>query len=50
MPGGAHALYVVHAAVLARVAGMRCGRPWAAATLLSWALFTGAWDRRALQR
>lgn len=49
MPPEAHALFLVHAWVIARVAGVPRGRAWAGATLAGWALFTGAWDRRALR-
>ena len=50
MPAGAHALYAAHAWGIAAVLRVPLGRPWAAATLLTWALFTGAWDRRASYR
>lgn len=47
MPPGAHALYVVHAWVIARTIGLPRGPGWTVATVASWAIFTGAWDRRA---
>jgi len=47
MPAGAHALYVAHAWAIAVMLRAPRGRPWAAATLLTWAAFTGAWDRRS---
>ena len=47
MPASAHALYVAHAYAVARVLRMPRGAVWAAGTLLSWAAFTGPWDRRA---
>lgn len=47
MPGGAHVLYLAHAWVIARALRLPRRGPWTLATLLSWALFTGAWDRRA---
>jgi len=50
--GGAHGLYVVHAVGLhagARAAGLRVPVPVATALALAgWAVFTAAWDRRAL--
>lgn len=48
MTAGAHALYVVHAYVIARAARLPRRSAWALGTLLSWAFFTGAWDRRAV--
>ena len=47
MRTGAHVLYAVHALAVARVLRVP-RRPWAAAVAVaSWALFSGAWDRRA---
>ena len=52
MSPGAHVLYVVHAVAgwaAARAAGLRLGPRLAlAGGFAGWALFTGAWDRRAL--
>ena len=47
MRASAHVLYAVHAWAIARVLRVP-RRPWSVAVAaLSWAAFSGAWDRRA---
>lgn len=47
MRAPAHALYAAHAWLAARALGVPRRAPWLVATALSWAAFSGAWDRRA---
>lgn len=49
MPTAAHGLYVVHAWGIAALVRLPRRRAWGLMTFASWALFTGAWDRRALR-
>ncbi len=50
MAPAAHALYAAHAWVIASVLRIP-RRPWSVAVaVLSWAAFSGAWDRRAAVR